>query len=905
MEEYDLKLTDLIDPDTMRRMQEAFSRMTGFASFTMDLDGVPVIEGTNYSEFCKYMHSSPSGYRQCRHCNKYVMDMAIREGRCVSYTCPAGLTEFAAPVMAEGRLVGYFIAGQVATEENGIPGPDKIKLVAAMNGLDPEKLADAAQRIYVTEKERIDRAAEFLYTVCDILSSIAYNKYRVYRANIEIEKTANMKSDFLANMSHEIRTPMNAVIGMAEMALREELPAAAREYISQIKSSGKTLLAIINDILDFSKIESGKMDIHEEEYEPMSILNDVSNILVTRLKEKDVELLLDVSPTLPGRMMGDSIRIRQVLLNIANNAVKFTSHGRIKVKVDYVKTANDEIELHTDVEDTGIGIRKQDINKLFQSFQQLDSKRNRNIEGTGLGLAISRQLLTLMHGSISVESEYSKGSTFSFVVPQTVVDWTPGIAIRAPETIRIESLITNQYVREQFRDSLSRLGIEHTELASEEELGAREDGNRHFLFVEMAKFSPVVEKYVRDNGELTAVLLINLYDKVGYCGIPNLVVVRKPLYELNIALILNGEKLYFEEEEESDKEFDFTAPDAKILIVDDNAINLTVAEGLLEPLQMKIDKALSGREALDKIAAYHYDIVFMDHMMPELDGVETTRLIRRFHPEYNDVPIIALTANAVDGTKEMFCQEGMNDFIAKPIEIRIMAAKVKKWLPSRKIKRGSGRNSALQEKNREAGSLSIGDLDVQAAMQLLGTEKLFRAVLKDYYRVIDKKVQQIKDFEEREDWKSYTIEVHALKSASRQIGANVLADKAAAMEKAGNEQDGKQIHECTGDMLRQYAGYKEILKPFCEEEPEPGKSPEHDPMPPADIGKLREYLEDMEAAVSDLDMDRMEAVIKKMEPYRYEGRQAELLSQLKEAVEEMDVDTCEVVLREWTEAVEE
>ena len=264
----------------------------------------------------------------------------------------------------------------------------------------------------VVDQYTVDNAAKFLRMTADMLSEMAHNKYLVYEANIALEKSGNMKSDFLANMSHEIRTPMNAVIGMAEMALREELPPTAREYIYQIKAAGKSLLTIINDILDFSKIESGRMDINEVDYEPMSIVYDVANIVMTRLKGKDVELVIDIIPDLPSGLRGDNIRIKQVLLNLANNAAKFTSQGKIGMKMGFTQINPDEIELYVSVEDTGIGIKKEDIEKLFQSFQQVDSKRNRNIEGTGLGLAISKRLLTLMDGDIWVESEYEKGSRF-------------------------------------------------------------------------------------------------------------------------------------------------------------------------------------------------------------------------------------------------------------------------------------------------------------------------------------------------------------------------------------------------------------------------------------------------------------------------------------------------------------
>ncbi len=892
MEDLTLQLTDLIDIDTLKRIQHAFSKLTGFGALTADADGVPVTEGANFTDFCKLTRSSGIGYRRCVNCAKYGADQALREEKSYIYICPAGLINFASPIMAEGRIVGCFIGGQVQTKPLDMIS---VRQVAAEIGVNPDQYIEAAKKIRIVEPETIERAADFLYTICDVMSNIAYNQYRVYRANIEIERSANMKSDFLANMSHEIRTPMNAVIGMAEMALREDLPPAAREYVSQIKESGKTLLAIINDILDFSKIESGKMDIHEVEYEPMSVMNDVSNVVKTRLQEKEVELIFNVPPTLPNKLMGDSIRIKQVLLNIANNAAKFTSKGKIEVRMECVAKPRNEIELRVYIEDTGIGIKKEELGKLFQSFQQVDSKRNREIEGTGLGLAISKRLLSLMHGRIWVESEYEKGSRFAFVLPQKVVDKTPSISMKEPELIYAAGIIANPYVRKQLRIDMERLGVEYTDLDLEKDLPEPANNKRAFLFIEKIEFTPLLEEYVRNNRQITAVLMVEFSDSVKYEDIPNLLVVKKPVYALNIAMILNNEEMYYEEGG-SDKDFEFIAPDAEILIVDDNPINLTVAEGLLEPLQMKIDKALSGKEAVEKISAHRYDIVFMDHMMPQMDGVETTHIIRRFHAEYNDVPIIALTANAVEGTKEMFCQEGMNDFVAKPIEIRMMVATVKKWLPEAKIKRKyRTKESAEQTMTSSIKDIEIGDLDVSAAINLLGGEKLFWAVLKDYYRVIDKKVALIKEMEQQEDWAGYTIEVHALKSASRQIGANLLSDQAAAMEKAGNAKDAEQIHQCTDELLKKYASYEPILRPFCEEEKKDGEKQI------ISEEKLLSCFEEMKLAIGDLDMDQMEAVIQEMEQYSYQGRQEELFAQLKEAVEEMDVDACEAILDSWVE----
>lgn len=884
---YDLYLTDLISRDILQKMQDAFARLTGMSVITTDTNGVAVTEGSNFSDLCRnYMRNSPVGCILCAQSNKAGTELALREGKSIIYPCFSGLMNFAAPIMVEGRLVGCVIGGQVLTE---MPDPSKGKVIAAEIGADVEEYLASLQKVKVVDIEEIDNAAKFLSAMVEVMSDMASNQYLVHQAKADMERASNMKSDFLANMSHEIRTPMNAVIGMAEMALREDLPAPARNYINQIKEAGKSLLTIINDILDFSKIESGKMDINVEEYEPMSVISDVANIVMTRLKGKDVELLLDISPNLPNKLLGDDIRIKQVLLNIANNATKFTNSGKITLKMYYLQIDDGNIELHISVEDTGIGIKKEDRHKLFRSFQQLDSKRNRNIEGTGLGLAISKQLLHLMKGDIWVESEYEKGSIFSFFVPQKVVDKTPCISVRDPGSRIALSLISNEYIRKNFRQDVKKLGVEYKELYSADGLADIRTEKKCFLFIEKTMFSTEVETFVKENPQITAVLLIDFFDTAKY-EMENLYIVKKPLFALTAAMILNEENSQFDNNNAEGSEFDFIAPDAEILIVDDNAVNLTVAEGLLEPLKMHVDTAASGKEAIDKIGKFHYDIVFMDHMMPELDGVETTRIIRRFHQEYNDVPIIALTANAVEGTKERFCQEGMNDFVAKPIELRMLISKVRQWLPIEKIQKAKG----MAQLETKDAHIVVGDLDVAYALKFLGTEELFWSVLKVYYKAIEKKAKLIKTLEEAENWTDFTIEVHALKSSSKQIGAIALSERAAALEKAGNARDSEFIHKNTGRLLEKYLGYRFVFKPFL-----PDESAEAAGQDSISTVALGRHFSDMRMALEDLEMDRMEEVIHEMNRYHYEGWQKEMYMRLKDAVEEIDVDSCEIILQEW------
>ncbi len=888
--EKELYLTELIDVEVLQRIQDAFATLTGMASLTTDVDGVPVTEGSNFTEFCTgYTRSTSIGRMRCEKCDKFGAHTTWENGEPTTYYCHAGLIDYAAPIIADGKLVGCFIGGQVLDKA---PDLQQIREVAGEIGVDPDGLVAAVKKINILDKDNIDHAAQFLYTVANILSDMAYGKYLALQANEEIEKAASMKSDFLANMSHEIRTPMNAVIGMAEMALREDLPPVARDYIHQIKSSGQALLTIINDILDFSKIESGKMDISPVEYEPMSIINDVSNILIAHLKNKNVELILDISPNIPHKLWGDNIRIKQVLLNIANNAMKFTSKGQVIIHMSHTQLTEDVITLCVSVEDTGIGIKQEDLGKLFQSFQQVDSKRNRNIEGTGLGLVISRQLMGLMGGELQVESEYGKGSTFSFRLPQKVIDSADCIQVNDPQSVMVIGLLDSPYIKRQLAVDCTYLGVDYQEIASVEELSSFFTDQSVFLMIEQNMFTAELEEYINHNPSVMAVLLMDPHEVTEY-NLPNLLLMKKPLYTLNESLIFNRENLHYYGEDSDIVDADFIAPAAKILIVDDNAVNLTVAEGLLEPLKMQIDTALSGKEAIDKISEQYYDMIFMDHMMPELDGVETTHVIRRFHAEYNEVPIIALTANAVDGMKDLFLQEGMNDFVAKPIEFRTLVSKVRQWLPVEKMQRVEACDHTANQQDLTK-EIVVGDLDTKFALGLLGNEKLFWTVLKDYYRVIDKKSNLIKELMEKEDWAGYTIEVHALKSASRQVGAISLSEKAAVMEQAGNAKAVEQIRQCTDEMLQQYRGYISILEPFFSE-----KKEDHVRKQEISLDLLPTLFAAMREALDDLDIDDMENVIHKMEQYHYEGKHQEMFHQLKNAVEEIDVDACEEIMDQW------
>lgn len=529
-------------------------------------------------------------------------------------------------------------------------------------------------------------------------------QYRIIKYQQEqkiLVKQANSanqtKSDFLANMSHEIRTPMNAILGMCELILHEEdLSWIVREECMNIHLAGKTLLGIINDILDISKIESGQMDLVNESYSPASMLNDIINMIMIRKGDKAVDVMVDCSLNLPSELYGDEMRIRQVIMNFLNNAIKFTQEGGVMLTVSARKETYG-VNLILSVKDSGIGIKKENLKNVFTSFSQVDTKKNREIEGSGLGLAIAKRLIRQMGGFLQIDSEYGKGTEIRAVIPQRVINEAPLVHLDGPRRIRAIFYINvnkfrHPFVREGYRKVIQNIGAEfdiHYRLCTyEDELkeALREIKGVTHIFTEREEYLANKEFFMEKAERMQVIVVQDRANHVKAEGRVN--TMYKPLYSLLVGAALNGGQMKWNAADGVGQKHQLIAPDAKVLIVDDNGMNLKVATGLLKPYKMQLFTAESGYQAIEMVKNETYDLILMDHMMPGMDGVETVHKIRALSGDYfQNIPIIALTANAVNGAREMFLRESFQDFASKPIEIKTLERVLKKWLPKSKQKK--------------------------------------------------------------------------------------------------------------------------------------------------------------------------------------------------------------------------
>ena len=536
----------------------------------------------------------------------------------------------------------------------------------------------------------------------------------------EVVRANEAKSQFLANMSHEIRTPINGILGMDSVLLKECHDENLREYAKNIQSAGQSLLSIINDILDISKIESGKMEILTIRYQLFSVLNDCYNLTKIKLQNKPVSFIMQINEKLPSWLYGDEVRIRQIINNFLSNAVKYTKEGNITFELDFEEKTDEQILLVITVRDTGIGIKEEDLGKLFESFTRIEEKRNRNIEGTGLGLNLTKNLVNLMGGEVFAESTYGKGSCFTAKIPQKIADAKP-----------------------------------------------------------MGDFGKRYQQYLSTS---------------------------------------------------DDDKLSFLAPDAKILVVDDVTMNLKVVEGLLKATKIQIDTAVSGSECLECVKTTPYQMIFLDHMMPEMDGLETLEHMKNLADNPNaQTPVIMLTANAIVGAKEEYIEAGFTDYLTKPIRETELLEMILKYLPEELVCENGGQGieksqDAQDMEQPEAGGEGaeplqrleqLEGLDVKTGLiYCMNEEDFYIEMLQEFLQA--DKASQLKHFLAEEDWDNYRTTVHALKSTSLTIGAAHLSGEAKALEMAAKEGNMDYIRSHHDGVMDEYKELTDHLKEILE-----------------------------------------------------------------------------------------
>lgn len=708
----------------------------------------------------------------------------------------------------------------------------------------------------------------------------------------EAEAAAKVKTEFLANTSHEIRTPMNSIMGMVELALREDVSPQVRDYLGNIRNAGTNLLNIINDILDFSKIESGKTELSVTDYNTIALMNDVCNIVTTRMNNSTIQLITCISPDVPSVLTGDERRIRQIILNLATNAIKYTRKGSITISITAKKAAAENIILCCYVKDTGIGIRENDIKRLFNAFERADTKRNRNIEGTGLGLAICKSLAEMMGGKITVESVYGEGSTFGFEIPQAVKDNNRCIQIQDKEKQHVLLCIKNKEQLNAVSEQMKSLELDFTPVQSLSGLSQSQVNAHNHIIIDYEECMP--NKHILSSLCDSITVITEPGQKLSECC-PDVRKIYRPVTIITL-LSLFSKNAAFSEAKSSVIQRKFSAPEAKILVVDDNATNLLVAKRLISIYSIQTDTAESGIQALRMVQQKEYDIVFMDHMMPELDGIETTQAIRSLGGKYSKLTIVALTANVISGAAELFRESGLDDFIGKPIEMSELNRILTRYIPEEKqIKKEDGEEKAEEGNNSDFTAMlsEIEGLDADIALRQCAGDSDF---LKDILRsaASSKSVKNMEEALLKNDLSGYTVHVHGIKGALRNIGMEALGAKAYELELAGKRGDEAFINEHHKEFMEQFSLFAEKALKLTET-----ASAKKDK--PSDMSELKEKLSLIISAAEDMDYSRAAKAIDILEKSDYGEKINRQIQKLSIAVNGFEFDEAIAVSRKVLE----
>ena len=655
----------------------------------------------------------------------------------------------------------------------------------------------------------------------------------------KIYESSRAKTHFFARTSHELRTPVNAIIGMAELALRGDLPPQAREYISSVSQSGRNLLGVINEVLDYSKIELGKTELIRDDYMPASVINDAIHTVKLGAGKPKLRFLVNVDSRIPAVLYGDAPKIHQILINLLNNAIKYTENGYVALTATAEPAGGGAVNLLVKVSDSGRGIKPGDYTKLYKEFSRLDVKENAYIEGTGLGLAITKDLLNLMGGKIDVQSVYGSGSTFTAAIPQKVVDAAPMAQVCDPGSKYALVYERRALCRESAVRTMDNLGVRCDAVTTAADFNAKIiNGNYTHVFIASALYAEIMEKYPDLKSGARFILVAEYGEIIKFQGVSAF---TAPIFCLPAAYFLNNPSRGYSGNFDKQPAVSFTAPQARVLAVDDIASNLAVTEGYLSPYKMKIDLCNDGAEAVEAVKANRYDLVFMDHMMPGMNGDGVIGRIRALAADggeyYSKLPVIALTANAAYGMKETFADAGYDGYLSKPIDMTRLNTLLETWIPKeKKIRAGTASGCAAGTAYGDAadssgggaaypvdggivgliaagaGVFKIEGLDADKGISLTGGTLLnYIRILRVFVMDAREKTSEIKASLETDDTRLFTIYVHAVKSSCANIGADSLSEAAASLERAGNQNDRAYIKSNAYSMLEDLASLTDLI----------------------------------------------------------------------------------------------
>lgn len=699
----------------------------------------------------------------------------------------------------------------------------------------------------------------------------------------EMEKAQNGKDDFLANVSHEIRTPINTISGLVDIILEEDDPQKTKDEIVHISQAARNLMFVVSDIVDFSELEQGQIFLEEETYDISSTINDVVVMASSLQNNQKVELIVNYAADLPRGLVGDEKRLRRAIMNIVNNAFKFTEEGCVVIDIFFRKESYG-INLIISIRDTGIGMKEVELENLFSTYNQADAGRTRAVGGIGLGLNITRAIIRKMGGTISAFSEYEKGTEIRITVPQRVVDERPIITIKHPDQKNVAIYFNLEHYEGETRDEYyasilnmkEQLKVKTVFCRNLAELKRRQsEGNLTHIFISISEYREDCEYFDNLSAKMNVVVVMDT--KMGM-GLENKKIhqIFKPFQLMPIAYALN---IDVREQENNAKNTSlnkkFICPDVRVLVVDDNELNIHVIAGILKRYQITVEMANSGAMALEKITSQDYDFVFMDHMMPEMDGVECLHRIRSMPGHfYQSVPIVALTANAVAGAREMLIGEGFNDFLEKPVEISVLERMLRRVLPPQKFVEESEPEDTTESKTetQEQNIISDGNytyesLNCESGYVYCGGEESYRDILSIYANKGEKNYEPLQAFFDEEDWNNYIITIHGVKSSMKSIGADELSELARRLEMAGKDGDFDYIranHAKAYDMLKSLI--LDLMKRF-----QVAQEEEHDISNLPELSKetFEEIKRNLENAAFELDGDKMLDALKIARGTRY------------------------------------